>query len=132
MKIKEIMRPARTISETATVKEAAKMMNKHRIGSVIAIDENKKKVTGILTERDVLEKVTALNKLASKVKVMNIMTKKVITIGPDALIDDAVYLLIQHKIKKLPVVENHELLGIITSTDLITNSGEIGQFYVFD
>ena len=132
MRIKEIMRPARTISETATIKEAAQSMNKHRMGSLIAIDEKQKKVTGILTERDVLEKVTALNKLASKVKVMDIMTKKVITIGPNSLIDDAVYLLIQHKIKKLPVVENHELLGIITSKDLITNSGEIGQFYVFD
>jgi CBS domain-containing protein len=132
MKIREIMRPARTISQDANVKEAAKLMNKHRIGSLVVVDEKKKSVAGIITERDILEKVTAENKLASKVKVDDIMTKKVITIGPDKLIDDAVYLLIHHKIKKLPVVENGELKGIVTSTDLITNAEEIGQFYIFD
>lgn len=132
MKIREIMRPARTISHDENVKEAAKLMNKHRIGSLVVVDEKKKSVAGIITERDILEKVTAENKLASKVKVDDIMTKKVITIGPDKLIDDAVYLLIHHKIKKLPVVENGELKGIITSTDLITNAEEIGQFYIFD
>jgi CBS domain-containing protein len=132
MKVKEIMRPARTISEDASARDAAKAMNKHRIGSLIVVDEKKKKLVGIITERDILEKVTAENKLASKVRVEDIMTQKVITISPDALIDDAVYLLIQNKIKKLPVVEDGELKGIITTTDLITNSEDIGQFYIFD
>jgi CBS domain-containing protein len=132
MKIREIMRPARTILTGATVKEAARLMHKHRIGSLIVVDEKKKKVAGIITERDVMGKVTAENKLPSKVKVDDIMTKKVFSISPDSLIDDAVYLLIEHKIKKLPVVENGELVGIITSTDLMTHSSEVGQFYIFD
>lgn len=132
MKIREIMRPARTISITSNVKDAAKIMNKHRIGSLIVVNEHKEKVAGIITERDILEKVTANNKLPSKVKVEDIMTKKVLTISPESMIDDAVYLMIQHKIKKLPVVEHGELKGIITSSDLIRNSDDIGQFYIFD
>jgi len=132
MKVKEIMRPARVISKESNVRDAAKMMNKHRIGSLIVVDDNKRKVAGIITERDILEKVTAGNKLASKVKVEDIMTKKVISIAPEAYIDDAVYIMIQHKIKKLPVVNNGELVGILTSSDILTNSEDIGQFYIFD
>ena len=132
MKVREIMRPARTICQSSNVMEAAQIMNKHSIGSLIVLDDAQKKLAGIITERDIMDKVTAKNKLASKVKVCEVMTSKVITISPEALIDDAVYLLIQHKIKKLPVVDGDELLGIVTSTDLITNSEEIGQFYIFD
>jgi CBS domain-containing protein len=60
------------------------------------------------------------------------MTKKVISISPESYIDDAVYIMIQHKIKKLPVVNNGELVGILTSSDILTNSEDIGQFYIFD
>jgi CBS domain-containing protein len=132
MRIREIMRPARTVMKGISVRDAARIMNKHRIGSLIVFDEKNKSVAGIVTERDILEKVTADDKIASKIKVDDIMTKNVISISPEAYIDDAVYLLIQHKIKKLPVVENGELVGIVTSTDMITNSSEIGQFYIFD
>ena len=130
MKVREIMRNARTVPVGTNVMAAAKIMNDRRIGSVIVIDG--KKIAGIMTERDILEKVTAKNKLASKVRVDDIMTKKVISIEPEAFIDDAVYLLISRKIKKLPVIEDGELVGIITSTDLMTNSTEVGQFYIFD
>jgi CBS domain-containing protein len=132
MKVSEIMRPARTIALESSVREAAQLMNKHSIGSLVVVNEDEKLIAGIITERDILSKVTAQNKLASKVRVRDVMTSKVITVSSDALIDDAVYLLIQHKIKKLPVVDDNELKGIITSTDLITNSEEIGQFYIFD
>jgi CBS domain-containing protein len=132
MKVKEIMRPVRVISEDATVRDAAKLMHQHRIGSLVVTADNAKGVAGIITERDILGKVTAENKSPAKVKVNEIMTKKVITVTPDAFIDDAIYLMIEHKIKKLPVVENRELIGIITSTDIVNNSLEVGQFYVFD
>ena len=132
MKVNEIMRPARTIAQDETVKEAAKEMNEHRIGSLIVLND-RKGIAGIITEGDILGKVTAENKLPSSVNVCQIMTKKLITIEPDAKIDDAVYLMIKHKIKKLPVVgEKDDLLGIVTTTDLINNSDDLGQFYMFD
>jgi len=134
MRIKEIMKKCRTISEDMDVREAAKIMNKHHIGSLVVIDEKEgynEALIGIITERDILEKVTAANKLPSKVLVKDVMTKKVITIGPEEYIDDAVYLMIQNKIKKLPVLDGCEIVGIITSTDIVANSSEVGEFYMF-
>jgi len=129
MKIKEVMKSVKTISSDSTVKEAASLMNRYGIGCLVVVDS--KKVRGIVTERDILKKVTAENKLPSKVFVDDIMTSKVITINSDSLIDDAVYLMIKNKIKKLPVLENNELVGILTSTDIVANSSEVGEFYLF-
>lgn len=129
MKVREVMKHVKTISMGSSVKDAAKKMNESKIGSLIVTDG--KKLVGILTERDILEKVTALDKTASKVPISTIMTSKVIIIQPEDFIDDAVYLMIKNKIKKLPVVENGELVGMITSTDIVANSEEIGQYYIF-
>jgi len=135
MKVKDIMKRCRTISEEMNVMEAAIIMNKHHIGSLVVLQEDgyETMLSGIVTERDILEKVTARNKTPSSILVRDIMTKKVITIGPEDYIDDAVYLMIQHKIKKLPVInKDNELVGIITSTDIIANSSEVGEFYMFE
>lgn len=129
MKVREVMKHVKTISSSSSIKDAAKKMNDSDIGSLIVVDG--KKLVGILTERDILEKVTALDKTASRVLVSAIMTPKVITTKPDDFIDDAVYLMIKNKIKKLPVVEEGELVGMITSTDIVANSDEIGQYYLF-
>ena len=131
MKIKEIIKNVKTISPGDTVKEAASVMSRHNIGSLVVVNSNKK-VVGIVTERDIIEKVNARDKLASRVRIEDIMTSKVITIDANALIDDAVYLMVKHRIKKLPVLDNNELVGIVTSTDIVANSSEVGEFYLFD
>jgi CBS domain-containing protein len=131
MKIKEITKSVKTISPGDTVKEAASVMSRHNIGSLVVVNSNKK-VVGIVTERDIIEKVNARDKLASRVRIEDIMTSKVITIDANALIDDAVYLMVKHRIKKLPVLDNNELVGIVTSTDIVANSSEVGEFYLFD
>ena len=129
MRVKEIMKSAKTIQVDSSVNDAAKKMSESRIGSLIVMDE--KNMVGIVTERDIMSKVTAMNKLPSSVKIESIMTPKVLTIGPNNHIDDAIYIFIKHKIKKLPVVDHDELVGVITSTDIVANSDEIGQFYFF-
>jgi len=129
------MKKCRTISADMDIREAAKIMNKHHIGSLVVIDEKEgydEALAGIITERDILEKVTAANKLPSKVLIKDVMTKKVITIGPEQYIDDAVYLMIENKIKKLPVLNDCKIVGIITSTDIVANSSEVGEFYMFE
>ena len=129
MKIKEVMKSVKTISQDSSVRDAAKKMSESRIGSLVVL--NGKKVAGIVTERDIMSKVTAMNKLPASVKIESIITSKVITIDPESPIDNAIYLMIKHKLKKLPVIEEGELVGIITSTDIVANSDEIGQFYFF-
>jgi len=129
MKIKEILKNVKTISPDSTIKEAAVLMTRHNIGSLVALND-RKKVVGILTERDIIEKVNAKDRLSSRVRVEEIMTPKVITIDANSLLDDAVYLMIKHKIKKLPVTENEQLVGIVTSTDIMANSSDVGEYYL--
>jgi CBS domain-containing protein len=129
MKIKDIMRPVRTIEKEDTVRKAAKAMSDNRIGSLVVVSG--KKIIGIVTERDILMKVTAEGKSSDKVRVEEIMTKKVLTISPDAYLDDAVYMMIENKIKKLPVVDAGELIGIVTATDIVSNSSEVGEYFLF-
>jgi CBS domain-containing protein len=128
MKIKEIMRPVKTIGREDTVKKAAQIMADHRIGSLIVVEG--KKIVGIVTERDMLTKVTAQGKPSERVLVSDIMTSKVLTISPDSHLDDAVFLMMDKKIKKLPVVDVGELVGIITSTDIIAHSTDVGESFL--
>lgn len=134
MKVKEIMRPARVVDEDMNIRDAARLMNQYSISSLVVVNTKKKekRIAGIITERDILEKVTAKNLVPAKVLVRDVMTSKVITVESDVPIDDAIYLFIKHKIKKLPVVDDGELKGIITTTDMISHSDDIGQFYLFD
>jgi len=129
MKVKEVMKNVKTVLAGSSVRDAARKMNESRIGCLVVI--NGKKLMGIVTERDILSKVTANDKIPSRMKVSEIMTSKVITVNPDSFIDDAVYLMIKNKIKKLPVMEDGELVGILTATDIVANSDEVGQFYLF-
>jgi CBS domain-containing protein len=130
MKLKEVMKSVRTISPDETIKTAAGIMSKYGIGSLVAINQNKK-VVGIVTESDIIKNVSAKDKLASRVRVEDIMSRNVITIDSNSLLDDAVYLMVKHKIKKLPIIENNELVGIVTSTDIVANSSDVGEFYLF-
>lgn len=119
MLVKEAMnKEVKVISPSSSIREAADKMNKYRIGSLIALSGSGQ-VVGIITERDILTDVVALGKLSDEVKVEDVMTKDLITISPDASLEDAADLMNNNKIKKLPVIENGRLVGIITASDLI-------------
>ncbi len=130
MRVKEVMKHTKSIDHGETARKAASLMKRHNIGSLVVTNSNKAK--GIITERDLLNKVTAENKTPSKIKVKDIMSKSLITIGPDESLDDAVYLMLKHKIKRLPVVKDDELLGILSSTEIVKHSDEIGEYFFFD
>jgi CBS domain-containing protein len=115
MKVSQIMRKAMVIDDTIKVKDAAMMMSKSNTGSLIVIKNNK--VMGIITERDILKNISEL-----KSKVSKVMTKKVVTINPDAEIDEAKNIMLTNKIKKIPVVDEKKLVGIVTITDILAHS----------
>ena len=129
MRVKEIMKKAVTITDDRTLQEAAKLMTTQGIGCLVVTAEDK--LAGILTERDVLKQVSndagSLNK-----PVRDVMSTEIITIESKAHIDDAAKIMSKHKIKKLPVLDDGKLSGIITSTDLISNSADFGGLYLFD
>jgi CBS domain-containing protein len=105
-----------TIDANATVKEAARLMNRHEIGSLIALQKGQ--VVGIMTERDLLKKVVEQSKNPAKTKVHEIMSKRLFVGTPNMEIPDAVRLMLQKKIKKLPIVVEGKIVGLVTLTDV--------------
>jgi len=91
-------------------------MNKYEIGCLIAV--KKGKVSGILTERDLLKRVVAESKDASKLRVRDVMTSPLIVAEPKMDLGEAVKLMFERKIKKLPVVEDKRLIGLVSLTDI--------------
>ncbi len=104
------------IRADATVKEAVEMMNKHGIGCLIAI-KNEKPI-GIMTERDILKRVIPESKNPEKTQVSEIMSTPLIAGGPDMYVEDAARLMFKKNIKKLPIMENGKLVGLLTISDI--------------
>jgi len=119
MLVKEIMnRNVKTVRPEDTVKDAVKVMNEQRIGALVVVSGTGE-VVGILTERDILTGVVATGKSADDVKASEIMTPNIVTITPDMTLEEAADVMTENKIKKLPVVHEGRLVGIVTATDLI-------------
>jgi CBS domain-containing protein len=110
--VKEVI----TIDEDFTVKEAAEIMNKFEIGCLIGVKRGK--AMGILTERDVLKRIVAEGRDASKTKVRDAMTSPLVIAEPGMDLGEAVKLMFQMKIKKLPVVDGKRLVGLVSLTDI--------------
>lgn len=104
------------VDSEATVREAVGLMNKFEIGCLIILTSDK--VDGIVTERDILKRVVGDNKDADKTRIKEIMSKPVWIIEPNAELETALKNMLRMKIKKLPVVENGKLVGLLTLTDI--------------
>jgi CBS domain-containing protein len=110
--VKEVM----TIDENSTVKEAAEVMNKFEIGCLVAV--RKDKAIGMITERDLLKRVVTEAKDVAETKVKDIMSSPLVVVDPGMDLEEAVKLMFQMKIKKLPVVDGKRLVGLVTLTDI--------------
>ena len=107
-----------TVEAEATVREAVDIMNKHEIGCLVVVDEEEKPV-GVMTERDLLTRVLAKRKDPVRTKVSQVMSKPIITATPHMDLEAAAKLMFEKKIKKLPVVEDGQLVGLVTLTDMV-------------
>lgn len=117
MKIKKLMvKDVITLETDASAYDAVKIMNKNRIGCLVAVYNGE--IVGVLTERDLLERVLEKCKDPKETKVSEIMTKKVIVGHPDMELVEATRLMFENKVKKLPVVEGNQLVGLVTLTDI--------------
>jgi len=115
--IKEAMKTnIAKVTPNTTVLEAAQLMKKRNIGNVIVV-ENKQPI-GILTESDILKKVVAESKIAKDVKVKEVMSTPIIVIEPYVSIEEAMKTMGKCNVRRLPVIENDELIGIITQKDI--------------
>lgn len=117
MTVKDIMKPS-IISVTAdtTVSKAAKIMNEKNIGSVI-ISKGGKDV-GIMTERDVLKRIVAVDLDPKKTKVQKVMSSPIITIEASSSIDHANEVMLKNTVRRLLVTEQGKVTGIVSARDI--------------
>jgi len=105
------------IGTTATVLEATRKMNDHKIGALVVSDGNR--VVGIFTERDVLSRVVVTQQKADEVTVADVMTREVICCSPDTDLDEISAIMKTRRVRHVPVcTDGGALLGVISIGDV--------------
>lgn len=116
-----------SISKDATVLDAAKLMNTHKIGALVVTNDGR--VHGIFTERDVLRRVVAEKRDPDKTTIADVMTSEIACCRPETSIDEARTVMKNKRIRHLPVVgDDMQLHGMISIGDLnahYANSQEV-------
>jgi CBS domain-containing protein len=114
-KVKDVMtKKVITVASNKTVSEAAAIMAENDVANLIVMDDNTP--IGIVTERDFVRRVLAKEK-STKTKISEIMSTPLKVIDPDAPLKEAARRMVRKRIRRLPVIKDNKLVGIITSTD---------------
>jgi CBS domain-containing protein len=106
-----------TISPDSTVYDALKLMSEKEIGAVLVCEGDN--IKGILSERDYARKIILQGKLSKETKISEIMSDKVIYVNPDMRTNECMALMINKKIRHLPVLEDLKLAGLISIGDVV-------------
>ena len=116
-KVEEIMtRDPRTVDAGDTIVDAARVMRDADIGDVVVMEDGQ--ITGIVTDRDIVVRATAEGRDADSTSVGDVCTTGVETVDPDASVDDALRIMREHDIRRLPVAKSGRPVGIISLGDL--------------
>ncbi|HJU95002.1 MAG TPA: CBS domain-containing protein [Nitrososphaera sp.] len=114
------------INENPSALDVAKLMTKHRIGSIVVTEGSNKRPVGIVTERDIIKKVTAQNKSADQVAIRHIMSSPLVTVKSIDSIDTAAETIAENKIKRLVVLEQDgSMVGILSVSDIAKKLAKI-------
>lgn len=125
--VREIMSsPVVTVKETDSIETVSILMKNKKIGSIVIVDDANRP-TGMLTERDIVVRVTALNLLPSNVQVSQVMSSPLITVPPETDIMIAAKKMSNSSIRRLVVTENELLVGIVSSKDLVSITPELAE-----
>ena len=116
-KIKDVMiTEVITVDVNTDLRKAVERMNSHEIGCLIVLEKGS--YVGILTERDVLKRIVAEARNPEETMVGDVMSKPLVVVNPESSLEEAINLMIEKKIKKLPVIENRKLVGLVTMTEI--------------
>lgn len=124
MLVKEIMKRPFVVDKDMGLSEAANIMSKKGIGSLIFVSDNK--IKGIVTERDLIRDFNKHEKISK------VMTQKVVTVEADEGLDRAAEIMREKEIKRLPVIDKGKLVGIITLTDILANFEALEEDFFFE
>jgi CBS domain-containing protein len=115
--IREVMTPNPvTLPGTASVHEAARAMRDAQIGDVIVIEHNQ--VCGIVTDRDIVVRTIAERQDPATTTLADICSHNLLTVAPTDSVEQAVQLMRTHAVRRLPVVEGGQAVGIVSLGDL--------------
>ncbi len=106
----------KTLSPSATLAEAARIMRQEDIGGVLVVDDGK--TCGILTDRDIVVRGIAAGKDPNSTSVGDVASKDVVAIEPDASVDEAVRLMRERAIRRIAVMDKGKPIGIVSLGDL--------------
>ena len=114
---------AECIGENDSVADAAKRLADLDVGAMPICGEDNR-LKGMLTDRDIVVRVLAEGKDPSSTKAIELGGEKPVTIGADDSVDEALSTMKDHKVRRLPVIDGHELVGVISQADVATNLEE--------
>lgn len=106
-----------SVEATQTVLEALKVMAKAKIGAILITEGGK--IIGIFTERDYLYKGELEGRTAKDTQIKDVMVQRMITVTNDTTVDQCMALMKQYRIRHLPVVENDQLVGLVSMRDVM-------------
>ncbi|WP_343770681.1 CBS domain-containing protein [Clostridium malenominatum] len=117
MKVKDVMtKSLATLTPEDTVERAAQLMREHNIGSLPVCDGDK--VIGIITDRDITLRSTAEGENSQRQTVRDIMSSNPVIVSPEIEAREAARIMSERQIRRLPVVEDNSLVGILSLGDL--------------
>ena len=119
-----------TVDPRTSVAEAALLMTRFKIGCLIV--KSNSKPEGLITESDIIRKVVSKDFKASEITIGEVMSKNLISIEPGSELNEAARAMAKNKIRRLPVVNDNILVGILTSSDVLMVSPELTEILVED
>jgi CBS domain-containing protein len=124
--VRDIMaRNVKTVRVDDTALEAVTKMNKFHIGSVIVT--NNGRPIGIITERNILQRIVEPRLDPAVVAVKDIMSSPLVSVDANAAVEEAAQIMARRRIKKLPVVEKDKLIGVVSTSDIVrSNPTQLG------
>jgi CBS domain-containing protein len=118
---RDIMTPDATcVQENETIRDAASRLAELNVGAMPICGEDNR-LKGMLTDRDIVTDVIAQGKDPDSVKAGELGDGKPVTIGADDSLDEALRTMAEHKVRRLPVIDGHELIGIVSQADIAKN-----------
>ena len=117
-----------SVNPDVTVYEALRIMAQRNIGALLVVKDSE--LVGIFSERDYARKVVLDGRSSRKVAVSEIMTREVVTVGPEQSIEECMTLMTSERIRHLPVIDNGKLAGIVSIGDLVKEIISEQQFMI--
>lgn len=116
------------VDVSLSVYDCARLMSREKVGSVLVREKGAFK--GIVTEKDLLEKVLARGLSARQVEVRNVMSTKIISIAPDEDLYNAIVKMNDEGVRRLPVLHQGELVGLLTVNDVVKIEPQLFDYLV--